>query len=160
MWAANLTDWMAKQFSWSFIANLRHDMKAAREEGDLLIALAVLQQCLRKNVGGIFSSDMYSHLHTGEPKDTVTGFVDEIVSTLDWAAERAAECDVDDKDRLAARHLVEGAMATYGRTALCLSGGGMMRLYHLGDVKAILLKELLSDIILGASAGSLIAAFT
>ena len=47
---------------------------------------------------------------------------------------------------------------TYGRTALCLSGGAANGYYHLGVVKALLHYEMLPTIITGSSAGSLIGA--
>jgi hypothetical protein len=50
------------------------------------------------------------------------------------------------------------ARAAYGRTALCLSGGAMMGLYHFGHVKALLEQGLLPNIISGTSAGSVIGA--
>lgn len=50
------------------------------------------------------------------------------------------------------------ARAAYGRTALCLSGRGMMGNYHFGAVKALLDAGLLPDIISGTSAGSVMRA--
>jgi hypothetical protein len=50
------------------------------------------------------------------------------------------------------------ARAAYGRTALCLSGGAMMGLYHFGIVKALLEMGSLPNIISGTSAGSVVGA--
>lgn len=49
------------------------------------------------------------------------------------------------------------ARAAYGRTALCLSGGGMMGCYHFGTIKALLEENVLPHIISGTSAGSVVA---
>eukprot|EP01027_Heterolobosea_sp_BB2_P019247 GEZU01027036.1.p1 GENE.GEZU01027036.1~~GEZU01027036.1.p1 ORF type:complete len:545 (+),score=67.50 GEZU01027036.1:489-2123(+) len=46
----------------------------------------------------------------------------------------------------------------YGRTALLLSGGGSLGMYHLGVVKALFDQKLLPRVISGSSAGSLVAA--
>lgn len=46
-----------------------------------------------------------------------------------------------------------------GRTALVLSGGGLMGMYHVGVVKVLYEQKLLPRIISGSSAGSIIAAF-
>jgi predicted acylesterase/phospholipase RssA len=46
----------------------------------------------------------------------------------------------------------------YGRSALCLSGGGARGVYHLGVIKALSEANLLPRVISGSSAGSLIAA--
>ena len=45
----------------------------------------------------------------------------------------------------------------YGRTALLLSGGGGLGMYHLGVIKALYEQDLLPKIIAGTSAGSIIA---
>ena len=47
----------------------------------------------------------------------------------------------------------------YGRTALMLSGGGGLGMYHLGVIKALYEQDLLPKIIAGTSAGSIVAAF-
>ena len=49
------------------------------------------------------------------------------------------------------------ARAAYGRTALCLSGGGMMGCYHFGTIKALFQENILPHIISGTSAGSVVA---
>eukprot|EP00615_Pteridomonas_danica_P004302 CAMPEP_0114339706 /NCGR_PEP_ID=MMETSP0101-20121206/7901_1 /TAXON_ID=38822 ORGANISM="Pteridomonas danica, Strain PT" /NCGR_SAMPLE_ID=MMETSP0101 /ASSEMBLY_ACC=CAM_ASM_000211 /LENGTH=843 /DNA_ID=CAMNT_0001472749 /DNA_START=41 /DNA_END=2573 /DNA_ORIENTATION=- len=45
----------------------------------------------------------------------------------------------------------------YGRTALMLSGGGMLALYHVGVIKALFLAGLLPRVICGASGGAIVA---
>jgi hypothetical protein len=50
------------------------------------------------------------------------------------------------------------ARASYGRTALCLSGGAMMGLYHFGHVLGLLEAGMLPHIISGTSAGAIIGA--
>ena len=45
-----------------------------------------------------------------------------------------------------------------GRTALVLSGGGLMGMYHIGVIKILYEENLLPRIITGASVGSLVAA--
>ncbi|KAL7580584.1 hypothetical protein ACA910_003705 [Epithemia clementina (nom. ined.)] len=54
--------------------------------------------------------------------------------------------------------VLQRARASYGRTALCLSGGAMMGLYHFGIVLGLAQQGLLPRIISGTSAGSVVAA--
>lgn len=56
------------------------------------------------------------------------------------------------------RLLFKNVHANYGRTALCLSGGGFCAYYHIGVVKALLGADLLPEVITGTSGGALIAA--
>lgn len=150
-WQDDLNDFTALHFNWDFLRHLIADMKLARKNQDASMGLAVLHQCIRKNIGGIFREELYSYTNTGEPKNLVIEFVDEVVTTLEWLTERDPEVDVTS--------LLDSARIIYGRTALCLSGGGMMALYHLGSVRALLIEGILPHIISGASAGALCAAF-
>ncbi|EEA08460.1 patatin-like phospholipase family protein [Cryptosporidium muris RN66] len=45
-----------------------------------------------------------------------------------------------------------------GRTALCLSGGGALAMYHLGVVKVLIQQNIMPNIINGTSGGSIVAA--
>mmetsp|Transcript_18046 Transcript_18046/g.43383 ORF Transcript_18046/g.43383 Transcript_18046/m.43383 type:complete len:938 (+) Transcript_18046:216-3029(+) len=265
-WVKNVDDDTSYRYSWPFILELLSDLKSARENNDIMMALAVLQQCTRKNIGGIMSDDLFSFTNCGEPKQVVSEFIDEVVKTLQWVTEEvreksrarpdmareviieeSSECqreklEVDrelkskveeeqskvfghmlswatlgilggqggehngqdriDKESKAAKGckqdneskgdteskhkkeeeetakiidrmptdeailvlrekiktFLKRARAAYGRTALCLSGGGMMGCYHFGAVSALLETDLLPHIISGTSAGSVIGA--
>ena len=61
----------------------------ARNGNDAVFALAVLQQCTRKNVGGVMSEHLFSFTNTGEPKLIVSEFIDEVVATLRWITDQA-----------------------------------------------------------------------
>lgn len=73
-------------------------MRAARNSDDSLMALAVLQQCTRKNVGGVMSEDLFSYTNTGETKYIVSEFINEVVTTLRWITSKVKKLeDNDDK---------------------------------------------------------------
>lgn len=236
-------------YNWNFIRELMVDLKAARTSGQSLWALAVLENCTRKNVGGIMSEDLFSYANTGEPKHVVRSFLEEVTTTLHWLTDEAAalprpaaaarrasalryqqtvqtqirqekdklwrslvtkfdrgesrEEEEEEEDdyippdeqalvpldsrgaatastqtatqtdsslqtpptkRLPSFHrdqvlaLLKRARASYGRTALCLSGGAMMGLYHCGHVRALLETGCLPRIVSGTSAGSILGA--
>ena len=113
--ATDLDDWTASRFCWPYLEGLMEDLDTAREENDVPTAVAILQLCLRKNVGGIFSAELYSQLHTGEPKEIVKDFVEEVVNTLKWVTANA-----DPEEKKLVRELLRRAVSTYGRTALCM----------------------------------------
>jgi hypothetical protein len=245
LWRQQIHQETSCRYNWSFIKELISDLRKARATKDSLMALAVLQQCTRKNVGGIMSEESFSFTNTGEPKFIVKEFVEEVAITLRWVTSRCLmeedrdvavneeEYDMklqtkvrqekkkiwgsvvawatlnfetgtnedkfeipansrhdprkvsereipasapaspgtlsnDDSDRelnnLPAFHkektiaFLKRCRAAYGRTALCLSGGAMMGLYHFGIVKALLELGILPNIISGTSAGSVIGA--
>jgi predicted acylesterase/phospholipase RssA len=232
------------RYNWALIRQLMQDMRQARAKQDILLAEAVLQQCTRKNVGGIMSEDLFSYTNTGEPKFIVKEFIDEVDKTLHWITDESIRLTRDsnsegtkdrqtyertlqqkvrkEKDRLwksvlswamlnftddhhnnAASLLPPGAQddaprkrlpsehtissdgshisesvpqslphfhreeliaylkrarSAYGRTALCLSGGAMMGLYHFGHLLGLMETDSLPFIISGTSAGSVIGA--
>jgi predicted acylesterase/phospholipase RssA/uncharacterized membrane protein len=234
VWIRRIKDQTSFHYNWSFVQDLIRDLRNAREQGDSILALAVIQQCTRKNVGGIMSEDLFSYTNTGEPKAVVREFIEEAVQTLHWLTDEALHIPVDDsaqqqsnekrtyeeqmeetvqaeKDKIwksltnlfgngedgkqnddvktkdgnethspeSAPHqdiesrtdnplpsfhrqevltFLKRARAAYGRTALCLSGGAMMGVYHFGHVRALLETGSLPNIISGTSAGSIIGA--
>ena len=241
-WQRETNDNTSFQYNWVFIRQLINDMRDARDKNDPLLALAVLQQCTRKNVGGIMSEDLFSCTNTGEPKLIVREFADEVATTLRWVtagATRVEEANAalretdnarqmyekslerrvrNEKDKIwdignligsvinnvvnhkkhdngdgssttdttspertrssmsetshagsetiprdlpsfHKDHLIaflKRARAAYGRTALCLSGGAMMGLYHFGHLVGLMETDSLPNIISGTSAGSVV----
>ena len=268
VWLQQVDDNTSYAYNWGFILELLKDLRHARTQGDSLLALAVIQQCTRKNVGGVMNEDLFSYANTGEPKAIVRDFIQETVTTVRWIADEAlrtsayndehngnhADDDANSVDRrwyderfqqnvrgekdklwkllvdlVAAANPVNGhhsqshkrrgsgtlsthssvsggdslgehsaagafqddaapssrgseplptvtsrplpsfhreqvlaflkrARTAYGRTALCLSGGAMMGLYHFGVVSALHKEGLLPHIISGTSAGSVVGA--
>uniref|UniRef100_A0A7S4J505 Uncharacterized protein n=1 Tax=Odontella aurita TaxID=265563 RepID=A0A7S4J505_9STRA len=88
-WRRTTQDCTSYRYNWSFVNELINDMRTARRENDSLLALAVLQQCTRKNVGGVMSEDLFSYTNTGEPKYIVAEFIEEVCTTLRWVTEQA-----------------------------------------------------------------------
>ena len=94
-WQRTVNDSTCSRYNWAFIRQLMKDMSKARSKGDSLLALAILQQCTRKNVGGIMSEDLFSFTNTGEPKDIVTEFIDEVSKTIRWITDEAINNSLD-----------------------------------------------------------------
>ena len=259
-WLTSIHDGeISRQYNWGFFQQMIRDMKKARQTNDSMLALAVIQQSTRNNVGGIMSEELYSFTHTGEPKTVIKEFIEEVVTTLHWVTNEALkrhttgdndnhcrhtqrqqqhpdttsmtidgtyeedqlECKMQgEADNMwksmisAVLELVDGknedkklsmpltsdstfstdeseqsrsendfspskkaskalpppfhlerildflkrSRTTYGRTALCLSGGASMALYHIGVIAALMEQNCLPQIISGTSAGSIFAA--
>ena len=94
-WRQTDEDDTSYQYNWGLIRELMADLRKARDSKDAVYALAVLQQCTRKNVGGVMSEDLFSFTNTGEPKLIVGDFIDEVVATLRWITNQAKEIDGD-----------------------------------------------------------------
>ena len=98
--------------------NLRRQLMEGR--------LSDLQQTLltacKNNLGGVENELLYSHTYVGT-KQAVQDYVDHVVAAIDTLA----HVEFDNKAAFVRR-----LGKSYGRTALCLSGGAAFGYYHLG----------------------------
>jgi predicted acylesterase/phospholipase RssA len=247
-WQRTVKDHTSYRYNWALIRHLMDDMRSARVKHDVFLAQAILQQCTRKNVGGIMSEDLFSYTNTGEPKYMVKEFVEEVTKTMIWITDESlrmpesnmgpSEAEAkktyvhnlerkvrNEKDKLwkgvlewamlsfgaegaeAQAHnnkspppkqvsigrprissdhthgsdgtsnasegvpkalphfhkeeliaFLKRARSAYGRTALCLSGGAMMGMYHFGHLQGLMETDCLPHIVSGTSAGAVVAA--
>ena len=79
-------------------------------------------------------------------------------SFADLDSQDSVSEDAQDPCRLVLS-VLKRARASYGRTALCLSGGGNMGFYHIGVILALARQGMLPRIITGTSSGSIAGAF-
>ncbi|EKD20879.1 uncharacterized protein L3040_000981 [Drepanopeziza brunnea f. sp. 'multigermtubi'] len=112
---------------------------------------ALVEACVKNNFVGVENSRLYSQTYYGT-KNLVQQFVDEVEKAVTILV-NTNELGSEEK-----RTLFKRLHTNYGRTALCLSGGGSFAYYHFGVVKALLDADLLPDVITGTSGGALIAA--
>jgi hypothetical protein len=96
-WRREINDGTAYRYNWSFITELMSDMRLAREKNDSIMALAILQQCTRKNVGGVMAEEQFCYTNTGEPKYIVEEFLEEVVKTLKFVTEEAKKIPLQKK---------------------------------------------------------------
>ena len=157
-WLETTEDEYARRYNWDFVKSLIDSLRDAREKGDVIEAMAVLQQCTRKNVGGVMSGELFSYTNSGRPKEIVVVFFKEVNETLrmlcDGAIKEKSKESIEN-----VRKFLSRARAAYGRNALVLSGGAAMGSYHLGLVQALQKEKLLPRIISGTSAGAVIGSF-
>jgi predicted acylesterase/phospholipase RssA len=97
--------------------------------------------------------------HRGGDGSTSTTSPARTRSTVSETSQTGSETIPRDLPSFHKDHLVaflKRARAAYGRTALCLSGGAMMGLYHFGHLLGLMETDCLPHIISGTSAGSVI----
>jgi uncharacterized membrane protein len=75
VWQKTVDDEDAFQYNWPLIRQLMVDMEEARDRNDPIQAMAVMQQCSRKNAGGVMSEDLFTKTYTGEPKVNTIGSI-------------------------------------------------------------------------------------
>ncbi len=114
--------------------------------------LFTLNEGIHGNMGGMGRSSLYRQAKFGTKK-LIEQYIDEVDDSLRYLAELDNDL-INPQEKL---DFFYRANICYGRSALMLSGGGVLGFYHLGVVKTLLEQGLLPRVISGSSAGSLVA---
>jgi len=127
-------------------------LRSLRARHDYHGLLFTLNEGIHGNMGGMGRSTLYRRAKFGSKK-LIEQYIDEIDDSLRFLAELQSD-DIDVQEKL---DFFYRANVCFGRSALMLSGGGVLGFYHLGVVKTLLNQGLLPRVISGSSAGSLVA---
>ncbi|TYZ63162.1 hypothetical protein PybrP1_002057 [[Pythium] brassicae (nom. inval.)] len=106
-----------------------------------------------RNKLGIDSPSLHLACHAGS-KAVVDEFDALVVQALEVLARAPAAAFPADEKAAFFRKLKQ----SFGATALCLSGGGAIAMYHMGVIRALLEADLLPNVISGSSGGAIAAA--
>lgn len=150
-------------YNFRLITQLTGSMREARQHLERDPSLAhlkaltkvLLDGSLRHNVGGIEDVALYAQTHYGT-KRAIQAFVEELERSLLAVESLGAQAGASD-DLL--RLFYKKAAGSYGRSVLCLSGGGSSGYYHLGVVRTLGRAGLLPQVVCGTSAGAAIASY-
>jgi TAG lipase / steryl ester hydrolase / phospholipase A2 / LPA acyltransferase len=117
-----------------------------------------LRTTLTRDLGGIGAVRLYKHSHIGTKK-LIERYIDSAEKTLaallDVSAKQGDQCPFTPRQLV---DQIKYTRASFGRSALLLSGGGTFGMNHIGVVKCLWDQHLLPRIISGASAGSIVSA--
>lgn len=147
--------WRAKDSSTQFdnvSIRIRLDrLRSLRARHDNRGLLFTLNEGIHGNMGGMGNSSLYDRAMFGT-KQLIIDYVDEIVDTLELLADPAID-DISFEEKL---DFFRRAHHCFGRSALLMSGSGMLLYFHVGVVKALWEQGLLPNIMSGASGGSVV----
>jgi TAG lipase/steryl ester hydrolase/phospholipase A2/LPA acyltransferase len=117
-----------------------------------------LRTSLTRHLGGIGGARLYKHSHVGTKK-LIEKYIDSAEKTLaallDVSAKQGDQCPFTPRQLV---DQIKYTRASFGRSALLLSGGGTFGMNHIGVIKCLWDQRLLPRIISGASAGSIVSA--
>lgn len=123
---------------------------AWRKAKDWSSIIYSLREGLHRNLGNLANPELYKHAHVGTKRviDDYTTVVNELLNHL---------CDNDVGELQGAEKLLffKNTGHSFGRSALLLSGGANMGMFHVGVLKALWQQKLLPRVISGSSAGSI-----
>ena len=127
-------------------------LRSLRARHDYHGLLFTLNEGIHGNMGGMGRSALYNRAKFGTKK-LIEQYIDEIDDSLRFLAELEDDA-INVQEKL---DFFYRANVCFGRSALMLSGGGVLGFYHLGVVKTLLEQGLLPRVVSGSSAGSLVA---
>lgn len=139
-------------YDYALIRSRLAEFRRLRRQGRIDTLVYHLRQGLHWNQGNIGNPLLYERSIIGT-KQLIEEYVDEIANTLDYL------CDTDFPDLKFEEkiRLFREAAQSFGRSALMLSGGATLGMFHLGVVKALWEQDLIPDVLSGSSAGSIVA---
>ncbi len=140
------------QYDYSQIRLRLDRLRSLRVRHDYQGLLFTLNEGIHGNMGGMGRSSLYQSSKFGT-KHLIEQYIDEVADSLRYLAELESD-DVTLQQKL---DFFYRANICFGRSALMLSGGGVLGFYHLGVVKTLLEQGLLPRVISGSSAGALVA---
>jgi len=128
------------------------EMRELRRRGDARHLAFNLNEGLHGNLGNISNPLLYQASRVGT-KRLIEEYLDEVARCLDYlCAGDFPNFTHDDKVLFFKR-----TGTAFGRSALMLSGGATLGMFHFGVIKALHEQGLLPRVISGSSAGSLVA---
>lgn len=153
---SGMDDWKAqdesKDYNYILIRDRLHKLRLLRERGDIRELVFWLHEGLHGNIGNIANAALYGRARIGT-KHLINDYLSELCSTLSFLCENNfPEFPIDEKLKFFKRLGI-----VFGRSALMLSGGATMGMWHIGVVKALNEEGVLPTVISGSSAGSIIA---
>eukprot|EP00820_Chromera_velia_P018633 Cvel_27645.t1-p1 / transcript=Cvel_27645.t1 / gene=Cvel_27645 / organism=Chromera_velia_CCMP2878 / gene_product=Patatin-like phospholipase domain-containing, putative / transcript_product=Patatin-like phospholipase domain-containing, putative / location=Cvel_scaffold3480:15296-16376(+) / protein_length=243 / sequence_SO=supercontig / SO=protein_coding / is_pseudo=false len=128
--------WKVKEqsslYDHNLVRNRLKTLQFARETNNAAQVLSCLRQVCHVNFANIESEHLYAKTYDGT-KYMIEDFVDEVCRCIRYLQESV--CCVADADRrlvISVDQFVRKAEATWGCTALCLSGGAAIGMHHFG----------------------------
>jgi TAG lipase / steryl ester hydrolase / phospholipase A2 / LPA acyltransferase len=143
----------SSHYDFLLIAEHLAAMREHRENHRLVELRALIEESLHRNLGDISNPLLYARSHVGT-KRLIEDYLDEVNRTFMWLCDTPFD-GLDDQAKLAQ---VRAAFKVFGRSALVLSGGGSLGLFHLGVIKALSSQGLIPSVMSGASMGAIVAA--
>ena len=139
-------------YDWRLIRSRLRQIRQLRQDGQIVKLVHHLRQGLHWNLGNIGNADLYRHTRIGTKK-LIENYVAEVCDTLEMLAEtEAPEFGLAEKLKF-----FHDVALSYGRSALMLSGGATLGLFHVGVVRALYREGVLPTVMSGSSAGAIVA---
>jgi predicted acylesterase/phospholipase RssA len=127
-------------------------LRKLRRRKDLDRLIFRLREELHGNLGNMANPALYQRARGGTKK-LITAYLDEVCAALNLLC----DSDVENLPPMRKRIFLKRAARSFGRSALLLSGGASLGLFHIGVIRELEQQGILPRVITGSSAGSIVA---
>lgn len=128
-------------------------LRKLRRRKDLDRLIFRLREELHGNLGNMANPLLYQKARGGTKK-LITAYLDEVCAALNLLC----DSDVETLPPMRKRIFLKRTARSFGRSALLLSGGASLGLFHIGVIRELEQQGILPRVITGSSAGSIVAA--
>ena len=142
----------SRLYDYEYIQRLRNDLIEAQSNKNPYVLIRLLREHTFRNIAGILNPELYNRCYFGTKK-LIIETQNLLISSYKFIQELP-------KEKLTLQEKIEffsESRHAFGKTALCLSGGAIMGLYHFGVIKTLYEQNLMPRVVTGSSAGSLVA---
>lgn len=144
-------DEMSDDYDYLLIKERLNEMRELRRSGEVRQLVFSLAEGLHGNLGNVADPILYSYSRVGTKK-LIEDYIEEAVRCLDYICVGDFP-DFTDSEKVL---FFKRTGTSFGRSALLLSGGATLGMFHLGVIKAMWEQGILPRVISGSSAGSII----
>ena len=127
-------------------------LRKLRRNKDIDRIMFRLREELHGNLGNMANPALYQHARSGTKK-LINQYLDEVSAALDFIC----DSEYESLPPMRKRRFLMRAARSFGRSALLLSGGASLGLFHLGVINELEAQGIMPRVITGSSAGAVIA---
>ena len=142
----------SEEYDYKLLASRIRLLRRRRRQKDFDQIIFRLREELHGNLGNMANPALYQKARGGTKK-LINAYIDEVCGALNLL------CDSDYRAMppMRKRVFLKRAARSFGRSALLLSGGASLGLFHMGVIKELEEQGILPRVVTGSSAGSIVA---
>lgn len=148
-WRENI---FSRDYDYEYILKLKEEFRQAREKDEHVLLIHLVRTHAVRGIGGISNPQLFKTCFLSSKK-LIEEFHNEFIACLEYIS-------ILPPEKFPYTRKLEFFAETrhaFGRTALLLSGGAGLGLYHFGVIKILIEERVMPRIISGSSVGSIIA---
>ena len=142
----------SERYDFRLLASRVTILRKLRREKDYDRLMFRLREELHGNIGNMANPALYQQARGGTKK-LINDYLDEVSASL----KLLCQSNVKRLPPLRKRRFLKRAARSFGRSALLLSGGASLGLFHIGVIEELEAEGLLPRVVTGSSAGAIMA---